>query len=240
MSSFIIEAHIVIFLLSLMILVSINAFTIYKPPARTVNCLIRNNMSNQQPNETTATTNKAKERIQWTIRPATLDDRENANSLLRASYSKLLVNDYDLDTLTKALPLLSSARDSLLTCGTWYVVHPPNQPDALVGCGGWTLEQPAQTNGSLPSAAHLRHFATDPTVTRQGVASTIWQRTWKDISKTLGSDTILEVYSTITAVSFYASLGFETVQHSTLTLPTDDGGCDFSCVLMRRHPDPTN
>jgi ribosomal protein S18 acetylase RimI-like enzyme len=243
MGSFIFEAHVMIFLLSLMILVSVNAFTIAKPPVRTGQSLLRNNMSNPQPNETptTATINKAQERIQWTIRPATLDDRENVNSLLRASYSNLLVNDYDPDTLTKALPLLTAARDSLLTSGTWYVVHPPHQPNALVGCGGWTLEQPTQTNGSLPSAPHLRHFATDPTVIRQGVARTIWQQTWKDISETLGSDTILEVYSTITAVSFYASLGFETVEDTKVTLPTgDEGGCDFSCVLMRRHPPPAN
>lgn len=230
-----IEVHGIVFLLVLTVLVSTNAFKLSKPqPERTLDHLIRNNMSTQQPHETP--TQKEKERIQWTIRPATLDDRENVNSLLRASYSNLLMNDYESDTLTKALPLIASAREALLTCGTWYVVHPPNQPDTLVGCGGWTLEQPAQTDGSLPAAAHLRHFATDPTVTRQGVASTIWKRTWKDISDTLGSDTTLEVYSSITGVSFYASLGFETIQNTKVTLPTGDGGCDFPCVLMRRHP----
>ena len=145
----------------------------------------------------------------------------------------MLRKDYGDDFLDKALPGLSSARESLLTCGTWYVVHHPDTPDALVGCGGWTLDQPAKTDGSLPSSPHLRHFATHPDVLRQGVGRAIWNRTWKDISDAVGSDTTLEVFSTLTAESFYGSLGFELIKHMTLPILED---CDFPCTLMRRDP----
>ena len=65
---------------------------------------------------------KEKNRIQWTVRPATVEDRDKVNDLLHASYSSLLPKDYDEEFITKALPDLSKARESLLTCRNVVVV----------------------------------------------------------------------------------------------------------------------
>jgi GNAT superfamily N-acetyltransferase len=154
------------------------------------------------------------ERVEWVVRPATINDRNKINQLLKESYSDLLRQDYDDETLSIALPALTSARDELLTCGTWYVVHHPDDSSTLVGCGGWTKQQPKKSETSISSTVpHLRHFATHPSATRQGVASALWKQTWEDITQICGPDTSLEVFSTLTAVPFYASLGFVPIKN---------------------------
>lgn len=48
-----------------------------------------------------------------------------------------------------------------------------------------------------------------------------------------GSNTTLEVFSTLTAVPFHASLGFVKIMDQELPLLED---CTFPCILMRRDP----
>ena len=120
--------------------------------------------------------------------------------------------DYEEDLLSKVVPYMSTARESLLTCGTWFVVEHPNTKD-IVGCGGWTAEAPKMENlaEAGPKQAvvvpHLRHFACHPQWTRCGVGRAIWNRTWNEIAKQIGPNTSMEVFSTLTAVPFYGSLG---------------------------------
>ncbi|KAG7351699.1 GNAT family acetyltransferase [Nitzschia inconspicua] len=198
------------------------------------------------------------ERTEWIVRPACLDDKELVNDLLWKSYSNLLNQDYDDDLLGAALPKITVAREDLLTCGTWYVVEAPTtdpsssreSPKQLVGCGGFTLHSPTKTTCNVRSdddetgardVPHLRHFATDPDFARRGIASAVWNRTWNDLchyySATYGDDNntsfppAMEVYSTLTAESFYASLGFRTIKETLIPLSDD---CLFPALLMKR------
>jgi GNAT superfamily N-acetyltransferase len=175
------------------------------------------------------------ERIQWKVRPATLADKNAVNELLMNSYENLLAADYDQEFLETALPLISKGREELLTCGTWYVVEDPRD-GTLTGCGGWTFRNPAQERAADGrKVPHLRHFATRADMTRKGIGKAIWNQSWDDIieQSTDGVDTTLEVFSTITAAPFYASVGFEKVKE--LSLPLADN-CNFPCILMRRDP----
>jgi GNAT superfamily N-acetyltransferase len=145
----------------------------------------------------------------------------------------------------------------------------------IVGCGGYTLTPPkpwsksddtnVDTTGSSSSSSeffvqtdrstfvpNLRHFATDPDMARQGIASAIWERIISQInnnddsSDTAGgsvirpqpglssSKTIMEVFSTITGRAFYESLGFQKVDDVTIPFSDD---CLFPAILMRRRPD---
>lgn len=175
------------------------------------------------------------ERIQWKVRPATLADEAAVNKLLMNSYENLLAADYDQEFLNIALPLITKGREELLTCGTWYVVEDPRD-GSLTGCGGWTFRNPsAKDGGDGSKVPHLRHFATRADMTRKGIGKAIWDRSLEEITKQSadGADTTLEVFSTITAAPFYASVGFEKIIE--LTLPLADN-CNFPCILMRRDP----
>ncbi|EEC49665.1 predicted protein [Phaeodactylum tricornutum CCAP 1055/1] len=187
-------------------------------------------------------------RTEWVVRPATLDDANATARLLKESYSSLLIRDYDPETLAKALPLITSPRPELLTCGTWYVVQHPAH-GRIVGCGGWTKRTPApetnaaeDTQGNEGQSAayertlplpHIRHFATDPLFLRQGVARAVWDRIWQDLSNDLGPDVVVEVLSTLTGEVFYKSLGFSSINRTEVSLGPD---CLFPIVVMRRHP----
>ena len=201
--------------------------------------LANNSSSNNKKNTT------KKERIAWMVRPATLDDAAAVSDVLSASYSQVMKPDKDPLVLSRALPYLSTARESLLTCGTWYVVQHPTTLK-LVGCGGWTAQAPKRTNLAESSnpleddrelavvVPHLRHFACHPDWIRCGVGQALWDRTWKDLSEQFGPDTDMEVFSTLTAVPFYSSLGFEPQQ--PVELPLDGKSVMFPAVLMRRKP----
>lgn len=208
---------------------------------------------------TTSTSNKPPQRIQWHIRPATLDDSVPCGQLLHDSYSVLLAPDYADECLQKCLPLITIPQPDLLTCPTWYVVEHPNTPGLLVGCGGWTVKKPSTsslstTTGDVheqkesttqpvnsdhpkPQSAmipHLRHFAVHPEYSRQRIATLLWQKCIQDITEaTGGSFPTLEVYSTITAQPFYQSCGFVPSEATEIRLGPNS---IFLCVLMRREP----
>mmetsp|Transcript_4237 Transcript_4237/g.8873 ORF Transcript_4237/g.8873 Transcript_4237/m.8873 type:complete len:232 (-) Transcript_4237:139-834(-) len=179
--------------------------------------------------------------IPWLVRPATPHDGVAATRVLTASYSELLRPDYDEELLSRAVPYMSTPRESLLNCGTWFVVEHPETGE-ITGCGGWTAEAPKVKNQLDPTTTtaaavgklvpHLRHFACHPAWTRRGVARAIWDRTWKEIIEQLGPETTLQVYSTLSAVPFYASLGF--VPQTNLNIPLDGKDLLFPATLMRR------
>lgn len=170
------------------------------------------------------------ERIEWIVRPTTSDDAEAIDNLLKVSYDTLLANDYDAHLLEKALPFITKARTELLTCGTWYLAEHP-QDGTVVGCGGWTKNTPMKTSETLKVVPHLRHFATHPQYLRKGIARAIWQQIRNDVIEKCGAETDLEVYSTITAVPFYQSLGFQEKETIDIPLRSD---CNFPSVLMER------
>jgi GNAT superfamily N-acetyltransferase len=184
------------------------------------------------------------QRTDWKVRPATLNDRSAVEALLIASYSTLLLPDYDASLLATALPLMCRANDQLLTSSTWYVVEealqqePDDNTPTLIGCGGWTPHSPLND----PTVPHLRHFATHPNYTRKGVGRAIWDRTWQDWVKYHASGTTttttirpdMEVLSTLSAQSFYESLGFVKVKE--MVVPLSDK-CPFPCILLRRPDD---
>ncbi|KAL7560344.1 hypothetical protein ACA910_020265 [Epithemia clementina (nom. ined.)] len=183
------------------------------------------------------------QKIEWNVRPATPDDAEAVNEVLRTSYSEVMRPDYDEELLMKAVPHMSTARETLLTCGTWYVVEHPTTKQ-IVGCGGWTAEAPkveslavSESSAGEQLVPHLRHFACHPQWTRCGVARAIWNRTWKEVSERFGSDTSMEVFSTITAVPFYGSMGFKVSKQ--IEIPLDGKSIMFPAVLMRREPKET-
>lgn len=222
-------------------------------------------------------------RVQWIIRPATVHDRDGCAALIQRSFQTLLASDYSNDCLEKCLPIITTPRNELLTCGSWYVAEHPSTRQ-IVACGGWTVRRPrkgsesdgdssssgtdnknrtttAQSSGlstsppppppaisvsswnttqseeAIALVPNLRHFAVHPDYLRMGIASSIWRHSEKEIQLQFESENrpfpTLEVFSTLTAESFYTSLGFVHVRRVDFNFSND---AIFPSILMRRAP----
>ena len=160
----------------------------------------------------------------FSIRIAKPTDSDAVGALLVASYSSLLKASYDSDLLARALPHITKANPTLLACGTYYVAE--TKLGDVVGCGGWTPEMPG-TGEITEGEAHIRHFATHPEWTRQGIGIALLAHCI-DVARSLGIRK-LHSFSTLNAERFYRAAGFYPVRPIDVQLGPD---VTFPSVLM--------
>jgi GNAT superfamily N-acetyltransferase len=163
----------------------------------------------------------------YSIRIAVPSDSDAVSTLIVASYSILLPAHYSSDTLSRALPYMSSANPILLASGTYYVAE--TEPGDLVGCGGWTAARPG-SGEIVEGEAHIRHFATHPEWLRRGVGSHLLSRCFSD-ARRLGIRK-LHCFSTLGAERFYEALGFDRIE--PIEVPMGPGPVMVPAVLMSR------
>ena len=154
------------------------------------------------------------------VRPSTKADFAAVDSLLARSYPILLKPDYPPSVLVTALPIISRAQPELIDCGTYYVAVENEQ---VLGAGGWTRDRMRDDKG------HIRHVVTDDRALRRGVGRSILSHTI-DTARQSGVAE-LECSSTLTAIQFYASLGFEVEKSFVIELAP---GIQFPAVKMRQ------
>ena len=140
-----------------------------------------------------------------TVRRAGKSDIPAIDAMLARSYPRLLKADYAPSVLVLAIPLISRAQPRLITSGTYYVAQ--DEGGQILGAGGWTARGP--TGEHATGTGHIRHFGTDISATRRGVARAIMDRCKKDA--TASGLERLNCYSTCTAEKFYAAAGFERI-----------------------------
>ena len=160
----------------------------------------------------------------YRVRVAAPGDIARIDSLLARSYPQLLKADYSPSTLVTAIPLISRAQPRLISSGTYYVAEEDGE---ILGAGGWTRDGPM--GGHTAGLGHIRHFATEPSALRRGVARAIMERSLSDATASGLSD--LECLSTRTAVPFYQSLGFTTIGNVEIDLRP---GIKFPAIAMVR------
>lgn len=162
----------------------------------------------------------------FSIRLAKPAHSDAVGALLRSSYSSLLKASYDSDLLARALPHMIKPNPTLLASGSYYVAETARGD--VVGCGGWTLEMPG--SGEITEGeAHIRHFATHPECTRQGIGSALLARCISD-ARSAGIRK-LHSFSTLNAERFYRAAGFTTVGPIDVQLGPS---MTFPGVLMSR------
>lgn len=154
------------------------------------------------------------------VRPTTRADLAAVDALLARTYPKLLKADYPPSVLVTALPVISRAQPDLLACGTYYVVE---EAGTILGAGGWTRDR------SDPSLGHIRHVVTDDRALRRGVGRRILTHCF-ETARDAGVHR-MECWATLTAVSFYAAVGFEDRGAMEVTL---QGGIAFPSRRMMR------
>jgi GNAT superfamily N-acetyltransferase len=137
-----------------------------------------------------------------TIRRAKAADYSAISAILAVAYVRLKYA-YDPLGFDNALPLMSKANPKLIASGTYYIADIEDLP---AGCGGWSPEQPG-TGTIADGVGHIRHFATHPAHARKGVARALLDRCLAE-ARQRGITTMMS-NSTLPAVAFYESAGFE-------------------------------
>lgn len=152
----------------------------------------------------------------YTLRLATASDQRAVDDLLQRSYPVLLQADYSAQVMQTVVPLIARARPELLTSGRYFLLL---QGETAVGAGGYSLAAPGPRDGPAgavePGLAHIRHVATDPARTRQGIGRRLMTAVLM-AARAEGASRF-ECLSTLTAVPFYAAMGF--VAQEQITLP---------------------
>lgn len=159
------------------------------------------------------------------IRPATAADISAIDQLLAMSYPKLLKADYPPSVLVTALPLISRAQPRLVTSGSYYVAE--GADGAILAAGGWTWIGPQGPVGPR-DMAHIRHVVCDYRATRRGIAGRLMRHAIAE-AKAAGAR-LLDCQSTLTAVPFYAALGFREIARIDIRLQP---GILFPAVHMQ-------
>lgn len=158
------------------------------------------------------------------VRKTTAADLGAVDALFAKSYPKLLAADYAPSVLVTALPLLSRAQPQLLSSGRYYLAERDGE---ILGAGGFSFHGPM--GNFSEGTAHIRHVVTDASSTRQGIGRAIMSRVLKDATDQGARR--FDCISTLTAVRFYASLGFRVADDVVLNLRP---GISFPAVQMRR------
>lgn len=156
-------------------------------------------------------------------RAATPGDFDALAALFSASYPPLMASAYTPDVLAAALPIMTKPSPVLLASGRFALIE-TNEGQAIA-CGGFSLERPG--GGAIePGLAHIRHFATHPDHTGQGLGRALFN--WSALgARALGCDRF-ECYAALNAIAFYRALGFSPVREHVVSLM----GVPFPSLVM--------
>ena len=166
---------------------------------------------------------------QLILRLARPSDLAAVDALLARSYPRLLKADYLPSIMVTLVPMLARARPELLASGRYFVVEGHGR---VLGAGGYSLSAPtvrgAGAGKVLNALGHIRHVATDPDATRQGIG----RRLMAAVFAAAGAEGVrhFDCLSTRTAVPFYAAMGFTVV--GPVEVPITQGMA-FPAVRMR-------
>jgi GNAT superfamily N-acetyltransferase len=150
---------------------------------------------------------------EFNARAATPSDRAAIETLLAATYPRLLAGAYTPEVLEAAMPYMIRAQDSLLQSGTYFVALDDSQP---VAAGGWTPEAPG-TGIVARGIGHIRHVVVAHDRAGQGLGRRLMDHIAEDAIA--GGIETMECLATLNAVAFYQAMGFEVLEDLTVTFP---------------------
>jgi GNAT superfamily N-acetyltransferase len=159
-----------------------------------------------------------------TLRRTLPSDLGALDLLYARSYPALLKADYPPSVLVLALPLISRAQPRLLASGSFYLAESGGE---VLAAGGWSWGGP-QGGASPVHMAHVRHLVTDHRHTRRGIGRALMEHVFREARK--AGARLLDCQSTLTAVPFYASLGFREIGPILITLRP---GIEFPAMRMQ-------
>jgi len=154
------------------------------------------------------------------VRVATRADIAAVDALLARAYPRLLKADYAPSMLVMALPLIARAQPGLVVSGRYFVAV--DAAGQVLGAGGYSPDRRGR-------AGQVRHVVTDDRHQRQGIGRALLTHVLAE-ARAAGLER-LDCMATLTAVRFYAALGFAV--QGPITVPLAPG-IDFPAVMMAR------
>lgn len=152
------------------------------------------------------------------LRNATLADIEQISEMAHASYGQLLAADYPAQTIKVALPVMAKVAPEFIE-RAHYVVWDVN--GQILGGAGWS---------TVEGGADVRKVAVHPDHLRQGIGQALMAAIEAEVRAQ--GHRILHCASSLTAVRFYQSCGFDCI--GTDQLETSLDGVHFDIVTMRK------
>ena len=152
--------------------------------------------------------------MDYSIRPATLDDRSEIQRLIAESARGLSRKHYDDAQIEGAIASVFGVDTTLIDDGTYFVVE---SAAGLIGCGGWSRrrtlfggDQYATRDTSYLDPAFepakIRAFFIHPDHARKGVGRALLDRCESEAAA--HGFRVLELMSTLPGVKFYQSCGY--------------------------------
>lgn len=153
--------------------------------------------------------------MDYTIRKATLDDREAIERLIAESARALSLADYTERQIEAAIRTVYGVDTDLIVDGTYYVADSSGQ---LIGCGGWSRRKTlfgGDRFGNRDSseldpkrdAAKIRAFFVHPQSARKGVGRAILAAC-ESAARAYGFRS-LELMATLPGLKLYRACGYE-------------------------------
>jgi len=152
--------------------------------------------------------------MDYSIRPATLDDRSEIQRLIAESARGLSREHYNAAQIEAAIVTVFGVDTDLIDDGTYFVAESEGQ---LIGCGGWSRRRTlfgGDQYGSRDASyldpasepAKIRAFFIHPEHARKGVARAIHDRCEREAAA--HGFRALELMATLPGVKFYESCGY--------------------------------
>jgi N-acetylglutamate synthase-like GNAT family acetyltransferase len=175
--------------------------------------------------------------LDYTIRKARLDDRDEIQKLIAASARGLSQIDYSDEQIETAITEVFGVDSSLIADETYFVAE---QDGELVGCGGWSKRKTLFGGDQFATRdtreldpqfepAKIRAFFVHPRWARQGIAHAILSRCEAE-ARTSGFHS-LELMATLPGVKFYLAYGYEQAEQFDYEMA---GGGTLPLVPMRK------
>ena len=152
------------------------------------------------------------------LRKATLADISNISGMARASYGQLLAADYPAETIEAALPIMAKVTPEFIPRAHYVVWEAEGK---IVGGAGWS---------EIDAGADVRKVAVHPDYLRQGIGRALMAAIEAEARGQ--GHRVMHCSSSLSAVKFYESCGFEPVGVGQLETPLD--GVFFDIVPMRK------
>jgi GNAT superfamily N-acetyltransferase len=154
----------------------------------------------------------------FTLRRATLGDREALRALIDRSARELSVGDYRPEQVEGALRGAFGVDSQLIRDGTYFVVE---DGGSIVGCGGWSYrrtlfggdaraERDAAELDPRTDPAKIRAFFVDPARARKGIGTMLLDKCESEAK--LRGFTRVELMSTLPGVRLYSVRGYSGVE----------------------------
>ena len=167
--------------------------------------------------------------MQFTYRPASMDDVAELNGLIPESVRALSPGYYTPAQIERAIQHIFGVDSQLIADGTYYVAEADGR---LVGCGGWsrrrTLFGGDQMKGSADDRldpardpARIRAYFVRPEWARRGIGRRIIEMC-ESAARADGFQA-MELVATLPGEPLYAALGYRVTRYFEIPMADDEG-----------------